>query len=182
MRGMSSAGDSVYLRGITLAQFGDVMQWRRREETCRRRQTTDATKDTTRGCGTRPGAPGADAAAEAAAAAAGRSLRDGENAKPKAKHDAKPHVSITSSAAQKNTMASAAQVAPAAATAATGTLGTGTAGAHKLAELLALARAARGAAAAAVIQQALEHPAVFTFGELLASPNIAAVRAGRPAL
>jgi len=77
--------------------------------------------------------------------------------------------------------AAAPQVAPAAAATAatTGTLGTATAGAHKLTELLALARAARGAAAAAVIQQALEHPAVFTFGELLASPNIAAVRAGR---
>jgi hypothetical protein len=69
-----------------------------------------------------------------------------------------------------------AAAAPAAALAPTAAMtATAAAAAAKQTELLLLARSARGAAAAALARQALEHPAVYQFAELIASPGVAEV-------
>lgn len=45
-----------------------------------------------------------------------------------------------------------------------------------LVQFLVLAKGAKGAACVALIQQVLSHKKIFVFGELLAMPNVQAVR------
>ena len=77
-------------------------------------------------------------------------------------------------------VAPAAAANGAAAPPATATRQLSPAAAAKLTELLLLARSTHGSAAVAVIRQAIDYPALFAFAELIATPNITAVRIAIP--